>query len=499
MSDPLNQVQKLISSGNDPNLPYSSSGLRPIHLAAIQGHANLVQLLSQHVDIDAVDKEGEASCTALLKAAYAGHLPVMKCLVQSKANPVHKDRDGWTALHNACSSGNLDMVQFLLDLNVNVNATSEQGHTPLMNAAAKGHLDIVLLLLGSKYNANPLIKNKFGETAYDVAAASGEAFLCGFLEHFESKWMDDLGHADHLDRHVTVPVMLVEDLDLITGDTVWSMKERLVLSKSRVELPNPCWFWLTDWTVDYSNPTIQYDEGGWHHVHPQKRKRYWKRIMKKSTREPSTIQPIASNTDEEEEEEDEEEEEEEEEETEDGKDQQLTLVSTTAVFIGSTHIRPVLQEQICAWEENEQVDDCRRCHRWFNLIVRRHHCRKCGQIICHKCSLQRVYLPPHHILQSPHIPNQDADTLSLQPQRICDQCVYDVHHFKNNRKRSSSVMMECPVCTKKLSEYPSTAEQEQHVQACFNKGATSNIGIRFVGMTTPPLPPLKEFFKYMYI
>lgn len=66
-----------------------------------------------------------------MKAAYAGHLPVMKYLVQSKANPVHKDRDGWTALHNACSSGNLDMVKFLLDLDVNVNAMSEQGHTPL--------------------------------------------------------------------------------------------------------------------------------------------------------------------------------------------------------------------------------------------------------------------------------------------------------------------------------------------------------------------------------
>lgn len=59
----LNQVQKLISNGCDPNSPHTTTGLRPIHFAASRGHANLVEFLSQltNVDIDAMDKEGEAS------------------------------------------------------------------------------------------------------------------------------------------------------------------------------------------------------------------------------------------------------------------------------------------------------------------------------------------------------------------------------------------------------------------------------------------------------
>lgn len=73
-----------------------------------------------------------AKKTALLKAAYAGHLLVVQYLVQSNANHLHQDRDGWTALHNACSFGNLDLVKYLLSLhNVNVNVISNQGHTPL--------------------------------------------------------------------------------------------------------------------------------------------------------------------------------------------------------------------------------------------------------------------------------------------------------------------------------------------------------------------------------
>lgn len=46
-----------------------------------------------------------------------------------------------------------------------------------MNAASKGHLPVVLYLL-SKQNVNPLIRNNWGETAYDVAAAVFEIWIC---------------------------------------------------------------------------------------------------------------------------------------------------------------------------------------------------------------------------------------------------------------------------------------------------------------------------------
>jgi hypothetical protein len=48
---------------------------------------------------------------------------------------------------------------------------------PKVNAASKGHLPIVLYLL-TKQNADPLIRNKWGETAYDAAAAVFEVWIC---------------------------------------------------------------------------------------------------------------------------------------------------------------------------------------------------------------------------------------------------------------------------------------------------------------------------------
>lgn len=47
----------------------------------------------------------------------------------------------------------------------------------LVNASSKGHLPVVLYLL-TKQLADPLVRNKWGESAYDVAAAVFEIWIC---------------------------------------------------------------------------------------------------------------------------------------------------------------------------------------------------------------------------------------------------------------------------------------------------------------------------------
>lgn len=115
------------------------------------------------------------------------------------------------------------------------------------------------------------------------------------------------------------------------------------------------------------------------------------------------------------------------------------------------------------WERNDQVVTCRRCQRWFSLFTRRHHCRRCGQIICDYCSLNRALLSCQEIIPPPHI--KEKNRLALQPQRICDACV-ETWVLKNSILQYSEYLIECPVCTKQLLELETKHEQEQHVQNC---------------------------------
>ena len=55
-------------------------------------------------------------------------------------------------------------------------------HFLVVNAASKGHLPVVLYLL-TKQAANPLIRNKWGETAFDIAAAVFEVWICEVSEY----------------------------------------------------------------------------------------------------------------------------------------------------------------------------------------------------------------------------------------------------------------------------------------------------------------------------
>ena len=38
------------------------------------------------------------------------------------------------------------------------------------------------------------------------------------------------------------------------------------------------------------------------------------------------------------------------------------------------------------WESDSDSNNCRLCEKPFTLFKRRHHCRKCGKLVCADCS-----------------------------------------------------------------------------------------------------------------
>lgn len=130
------------------------------------------------------------------------------------------------ALHNASSLGSLPLVNLLLSRGASLSPLSSHGFTPLMNAASKGHLPAVHLLL--KRGADPLVRNQWGETAFDLAAGVFEVRICEVLESYEKvAWGARRDKAKREGRpqdaeysvlglHSTVPVVLHENQRLVT-------------------------------------------------------------------------------------------------------------------------------------------------------------------------------------------------------------------------------------------------------------------------------------------
>ncbi|KAJ3728963.1 ankyrin repeat-containing domain protein, partial [Lentinula guzmanii] len=266
------------------------------------------------------DKEGESG---IHKASLNGHLPIIQYLLTyAHVDPNTQDGDGWSALHNACSKGYLDIVQYLSDTNININIQNKTGYTPLMTASSKGHLPIVNYLLNT-HSADPLMRNNYGETAYDLAAAVFEVGICEVLVEAEKRRFgegDKLGEAglgkglgkkgkgglgkgryNPLEVHTTVPVVVLEiqvqrkgeaqsqqlqtRFELCLGDETVELSSRDVdlpwlddpftfpflspQSQSQSQKPQSqsqshspkSHFWLSDWTLDMTHPNIDLSTG----------------------------------------------------------------------------------------------------------------------------------------------------------------------------------------------------------------------------------------------
>jgi len=59
------------------------------------------------------------------------------------------------------------------------------------------------------------------------------------------------------------------------------------------------------------------------------------------------------------------------------------------------------------WIPDDAAKQCMRCDAEFGVIVRKHHCRNCGAVVCKNCSLHTAIVP-------------GVD--KLKEQRVCNVC-----------------------------------------------------------------------------
>ncbi|RKK69267.1 hypothetical protein BFJ69_g12872 [Fusarium oxysporum] len=53
------------------------------------------------------------------------------------------------------------------------------------------------------------------------------------------------------------------------------------------------------------------------------------------------------------------------------------------------------------WQPDNEVTYCPICHTQFSFFIRKHHCRKCGRVVCNACSPHRIIIPHQYIVRQP--------------------------------------------------------------------------------------------------
>ncbi|GAA6036876.1 hypothetical protein JCM8097_006327 [Rhodosporidiobolus ruineniae] len=179
------------------------------------------------------------------------------------------------------------------------------------------------------------------------------------------------------------------------------------------------------------------------------------------------------------------------------------------------------------WEPDEATNECRRCSKRFSLFNRKHHCRRCGLVVCAACSPHSDQLDPYTVALEP---GTWAEEEQLQPwltglapvYRTCTDCHAAVSlptslgggvhpasllspqaFFPASPSLGSvtpseaaasdaSELAECPVCGTTLATLGSKAQQEDHVRDCLERGGGSISSGRYLVFTLPPGPLVGE-------
>ncbi|KAF2840975.1 hypothetical protein M501DRAFT_902973, partial [Patellaria atrata CBS 101060] len=51
------------------------------------------------------------------------------------------------------------------------------------------------------------------------------------------------------------------------------------------------------------------------------------------------------------------------------------------------------------WQPDNEASICPVCGVSFTFWLRKHHCRKCGRVVCDNCSTHRITIPRQFVVR----------------------------------------------------------------------------------------------------
>lgn len=152
----LAAVRAALSSGTNPDHVYRHSPRTALMAAAYRGHVDVVNaLIAAHADVD-LKKIGDGS--PLIMAVRGGSTDTVKALLDADADPNLKSLGDEGPAYHAAASGNIALAELLFDAGADFNRAYRGDGTPLIVAIKHGHPEFVRYLIGKGVDINTHVK-----------------------------------------------------------------------------------------------------------------------------------------------------------------------------------------------------------------------------------------------------------------------------------------------------------------------------------------------------
>ncbi|KAJ6104068.1 hypothetical protein N7523_010388 [Penicillium sp. IBT 18751x] len=163
-----------------------------------------------------------------------------------------------------------------------------------------------------------------------------------------------------------------------------------------------------------------------------------------------------------------------------------------------------METELPRWQPDSEVTECPICGTVFKLWYRKHHCRKCGRVVCAACSPHRITIPRQYIVRPPEsssiptsppipLPRQIVDLTGEEPVsssrinpalgggeevRLCNPCVPDPNphpliystvrpHGHRPTQSLSSTML--PLSARHSAIHPDDTRQERRPSESYRR------------------------------
>ena len=135
----LNNIIRLLA--REPQLvnAFSEDGFQPLGLACYFGHFEAAEYLVKAGALINSPSRNGLKAAPIQSAAAAGHVKIVKMLLEHRADPNVREQGGYTPLHAAAQNGDEAMLRALLYGGADLDVKSNDGKTPLDLAREAGH------------------------------------------------------------------------------------------------------------------------------------------------------------------------------------------------------------------------------------------------------------------------------------------------------------------------------------------------------------------------